>query len=489
MLAWGLGLAALVYRLRDFGRYGFWNDEAWVALATRVEGLAQFWLSLSTTPLLWAVALEPLSWLPAPPELTLRLLPFVFSLLTLWAAYRTGSHLGGTAGGILALAAIGFDPESIEWAKVLKQYSAEGFFALLAFHQASAFSRGHRVRDLLWLAVVLVVGFAFSNAQLFIAPPLLAALLADALAAGDLRRARMVGAAAAVVGACALAFVDLVVFPHLTASLTELWHGAYVPPGSGPALRFIGGSLARMLLPTWGQPALVVGAVALTALAALVRDQRPVILALVLLVAELAALSAVHVVPFDVTRVMLFALTIVNVYLAGAAGSLAAWLWRRRLWPAAVVIVAVLAAAIATHRRWTALGRAAQVEDLGPLVRRLEAERQADDGVLVYERSLYVYAYYQRRTPLLVPNPQLPIGYALRIDDPDFALVEGRNARTVVPRAFADHRRVWFVGSRFRRGEEAEHIIALLLERGTLVAQDTRQNALLLLIARTAPGE
>jgi predicted membrane-bound mannosyltransferase len=51
VLAGGVALAAIAIRLVDFGRYGFWNDEAWVALSTRVEGISQFWLSLSTTPI------------------------------------------------------------------------------------------------------------------------------------------------------------------------------------------------------------------------------------------------------------------------------------------------------------------------------------------------------------------------------------------------------------------------------------------------------
>jgi hypothetical protein len=33
-----LAIVGVVVRLRDFGRYGFWNDEPWVALSTRVEG-------------------------------------------------------------------------------------------------------------------------------------------------------------------------------------------------------------------------------------------------------------------------------------------------------------------------------------------------------------------------------------------------------------------------------------------------------------------
>ena len=58
VVAAGLGLLGIGLRLSDLGTYGFWNDEAWVALCTRVQGLPQFWLSLSVTPVLWGVTLE-----------------------------------------------------------------------------------------------------------------------------------------------------------------------------------------------------------------------------------------------------------------------------------------------------------------------------------------------------------------------------------------------------------------------------------------------
>ena len=54
----GLALAGVALRLRAFGQFGFWNDEAWVALSTRVDDFEQFWLSLSVTPVLWAATLR-----------------------------------------------------------------------------------------------------------------------------------------------------------------------------------------------------------------------------------------------------------------------------------------------------------------------------------------------------------------------------------------------------------------------------------------------
>src|SRR5262249_57989874 len=65
----GCGGAAL--RVWGFGQYGFWNDEAWVAISTRVEGARQTLLALCVTPLVWGLLLRPLA-LAGPPEGFLR---------------------------------------------------------------------------------------------------------------------------------------------------------------------------------------------------------------------------------------------------------------------------------------------------------------------------------------------------------------------------------------------------------------------------------
>jgi hypothetical protein len=39
VLAWAVALAGVALRLVDLGRFGFWNDEAWVATSTRVAGV------------------------------------------------------------------------------------------------------------------------------------------------------------------------------------------------------------------------------------------------------------------------------------------------------------------------------------------------------------------------------------------------------------------------------------------------------------------
>ena len=475
-----IALAALACRAEDLGRYGFWNDEAWVALSTRVAGFTQFWLSLSTTPILWAAALGPLARIGVAAEVALRLLPLLFAVLTLWAAYRTGARQAGLLGGLLALAAIGFDPASIQYAKLLKHYSAEAFFGLLAFDAAAAYTRGHRPRHLVRLCLALTLGVAFANTQLFVAPALFAALLGDAR---DWRRARTIALAGAAVALFDVGWFELLIAPHLTTALTEYWAEAYVPATVGRAMPFVLYALLSMLDPTWGPFGLGLALTALVGASAMVRELRVIGVATGLLLAELAVLSARRLVPFEAPRVMLFALTILNVHLAVGLALAVQSAWRRpRLRPLAVGVLAIVAADLARGRDWTTLGRAAQVEDLGPLVRTVEDERRPDDGVLLYQRSVFVYAYYQTATPVLVPAPT-SIGCVPRLDDPRIVLVEGADATEAVARAATGHARIWFLGSRLREGDEPR-IRHALTARGRLVREATRPRALLLLVER-----
>ena len=54
MLAAVLGLAGVALRASELGTWGLSNDEAWVALATRVTGWEQFRLAIAMTPIGWA---------------------------------------------------------------------------------------------------------------------------------------------------------------------------------------------------------------------------------------------------------------------------------------------------------------------------------------------------------------------------------------------------------------------------------------------------
>jgi hypothetical protein len=109
-----VGARGVALRVWEVGRPGFWTDEAWVAISTRVSGAVHFLVSLSVTPILWAALLRPLACLPLAPEISLRLLPLGFGLATLWLAWWLGGRLAGhPLGGLLGLALVAVDPVSV----------------------------------------------------------------------------------------------------------------------------------------------------------------------------------------------------------------------------------------------------------------------------------------------------------------------------------------------------------------------------------------
>src|SRR2546428_708975 len=179
-------MAGTALRLINFGQLSFWSDEAWVALSSRVDGWRAFLLAASHTPVLWALTIRALSILPIAPEISLRLLPLFFGCLTMWAAYRAGRIIsGGPAGSILALATVAFDPLSIVYSQQLKHFTAESAFAVLALERLASFFATGRTRDMVLCFAVMGGGLPFSNAQLFLIPPLLGGLLCYAAVRRD----------------------------------------------------------------------------------------------------------------------------------------------------------------------------------------------------------------------------------------------------------------------------------------------------------------
>lgn len=485
-VAWLVGLVGLWLRLQDFGRYGFWNDEAWVALSTRVAGPGQFWLALGPTPVGWASILQLFSWLPVSPEMALRLLPLFFSLLTLWAAWATASALAGGLAGVLAVAMLAFEPTAVVYGKLLKSYSAEAFVALLALLATIRLAESGQIRDLVVLALVLALGVLLSNAQLFLAPPLLAASLVVALWRRESALARRVAMAAVIVGTWdALLFV-VFIRPRMLSTLVEYWAGNYVPTdGVGRAALFVGQSLVTLAGPAGTTLTLTVAAGGLVALVALVPRARVAVLGLGLLLAELAALSALRRLPLNEPRVMLFFSTLLFVVGAAGVGLLLARLASspRFVPPVAAGVLLLLWHLTALPGAWTWRGRVT-VEDVGPLIRFVEATRAPEDRLLVYQRSRYVYAYYQTATPVLVPDASTTVGFVPLLPDSRVLAIDAATAPAVIDRALAESRKVWFVGSRFRPGD-AQAIITPLAARGEVVVKQTRLNGILMAVRRT----
>jgi hypothetical protein len=481
LAACAVALAGAALRLTGFGQHGFWNDEAWVAVSTRVEGLGQFLLALGVTPIAWAALLRPLALLPGPPEVMLRLLPLGFGLATLWLAWRLGCRLAGhPLGGLLALTLVAADPTGIAWSQQLKPYTAEAALALAALLAAERVVRSDRVADIVVLALVLTLGATLSNAQLLLAPPLLGTLALRAAVRRDGSGLRRIVIAGAAVGLFDLTWFVLAVQPWLTPPLRAFWQGHYAPFGNASMLAaFVRLSFARLLAPALG-PFGVGLALAGLAVLLMTRSGRWAAVTTLLLVTEVVVLSAAGTVPLDIPRTQLFLITVLLVTTGAGLASALERLWRLPvLRPATVTAAAGLALVVA--RGYSPWREQPIPEDLGPLLRLVERERRAGDRVLLYSRSLFVWGYYRTGTPVLLPAPQLANGFLVLMDDPDVVLVDGSNIEAAVTRAAAGASRVWVVGSRFRPGDD-QRIRAALFRHGHVAHEERRSRAALALL-------
>jgi hypothetical protein len=478
----------VAYRFSELGTWGLSNDEAWVALATRVEGLPQFWLAIAMTPVGWAALLKGVTVVFGGSELAVRAVPFAFGCLSMRAALDAGRRVAGHwLGGVAALAAVAFDPLSITYARILKQYTAEAFFCILAIDRAAIFAARRRRRDLVVLVLVLAGGLAFANSQLFLAAPVLATLLAHAIARRDRRAIGDLLVATIVVGLWDALSYRVLIAPRLPSVFDAYWGAqVHLPTDLRAAAPLLWERLGWALVPALGPRGFALG-MACVLLACLAPRARVAMVALVLLVVELAGLSMLHRFPVSQPRILIFVTTALAAFGAAAIALVVARAFAR---PVPAVLAGVLAVLVvrdfAGAHTWRALPRTMAVEDAGPLVRLVERDRLPTDVVLEHQSTLFIYAYYQRATPILDPLPSISVGWVPRRPDARVVLVNDDDVETQARAALATGARVWLLASRLRAPRE-KRVRDVFASLGPPARDERRPGAFLLMAARPTP--
>jgi hypothetical protein len=380
---------------------------------------------------------------------------------------------------MLALAAVAFDPLSIAYGKILKQYSAEAFLCLLAIDRAAAFGASRSRRDLVLLTGVLTLGLCLANSQLFVMPPVLAALILDAAWRRDARSLRALFLASVVIGVWDVVYYGVVMAPRLPVVADRYWARQLYLPATLHAAEVAWGRLSWTLTPSLGVSGVVAGTLCL-ALGCIGSRQRIAALAVVLLVLELMGFSMARLLPFNQPRIFLFLTSAITAY---AAAALAAVVVRARSRPALGVMaacgLAVVAWGFVRVHPWPRLGQSLHVEDAGPLVRTIERGRTADDLVLLHQKSLYIFAYYQRAIPVLAPLPTVAIRYVPRLEDDRIVLVNDTNLVAKLTQALQTEARVWLLLGRLRPAAE-QNVRKQLAPFGAFAHEERRRGALLL---------
>lgn len=415
MIAGLLGVTALVAYVRALGPSSLWRDDAWVALVTKADGLAEFRLVAVTAPgfsaLLkgwfalvgfdeWKAQLVPLAFAVAAPAL----------LYLVFVRHGIG-RLPAATGALVLLAA----PQVLIQSTRLKQYTLDELVAVCLLALTWSLLEHVTSRRRWWtLALAGIAAFVLSSLSVV----LLATALAVCLVA-LLRTDRSQPAAALVPTASAAAFAVawwlVVLRPAVSTGLELYWTENYVVLDHGleeaarSVVRVCSGFVRRSSSVGLAVTPFLLGAFVVT-----FRRERMLGVALFAPLVAAFVLAVLHAAPFGTGRTDIYlypalatAVAIAVHSAAGAAGG------RRFLVPiafAASVLLLGLGVARTPDRY--------PIEDVRPLVAHVEARARPSDGIIAFPLAAFAYGLYASSPVDFVRNEAAATGFSLRLGRP-----------------------------------------------------------------------
>lgn len=382
----------------------YWNDEAWVAITTKLP-LHQLIKVASSTPVGWDLLLRMISWSQDPP---LRIVPVLFGAFTVTAAFGYVRSLPWPRVAIARMAAVlaGMAALLIPSALIrndLKQYTADAFVTLLILWMVTRLDGRWSRRRMVALAVVVVVGFGFSAVSAFVGASAFGSLLLVQLV-----RRRWAGAIETLVAGGASGIVLLATFlllyrPGLPAGLNTYWAKLFVPISRGWAASwtFLHGRGVQAALYLGMGPLLLAIVLVVAGVLTLVRLHRySIALVVPALLVEMVLLAPLKQYPLLDPRTCHFLTLAFAVTAAIGVAGLCTLLSRVHL-SVAFIAAAVIAAVFVTSAPVRGHLRAHSIpaEDLRTPTRYIAAHHQPGDIIVVATLSSWGFAYYWTGAP------------------------------------------------------------------------------------------
>jgi len=468
---------ALCFRLSDLAGRDLWTDEAWVALAALQTTPAAALAAGQSTPPLYLLSVWAVVRVLGGSEAAVRAVSFLLGVGTLFLIWRLARSLVPLTSSLLALTAVACSPVMVYYAKELKQYSGDAFFAVLIFYLAERVRTRRGQRGWAALTMAGVLGLGFSHPLVFTLP-VAAAVLWGTLPSRRPRVALLGAVWALAFAAYYLLFFRLELDPKLVTYWVEV---AAFPDFTGvkPLVIWLGQALYGYFWYFlgewgiyWGPPLLAAGVLALL-------DQRRGRVLVYLLGPLLLALgaAALHRYPFMArsggNRLMLFSAPLLYLVVAAGAGAVLAWLWHKRQRWLALALSAVLLAALHPVANFREnLHPSNNREEIQPLVEHLKSQLQPGDLVYVYYFAIQPFNYYYHG-----PAPPLYLGKSCVETDLTAA------ATDPAPR------RIWLIASHIPDLEHMRGFAARLLGPGWQeTACSTREGAVLFRFEPRAPN-
>jgi hypothetical protein len=406
-----VGLFAGFFAVNDVRHWvtaPYWLDESWVALSTRVP-VGDLPTITSTTPIGWTVLLRTV-----PDPDALRLVPLVFALLTIPAAYAFGrllpwrGHLEAVVAGGLSASAVVLLPAAQD-RHDLKQYTADAALTLALLVLTQRTDRSGQRRDVVLLAAAGPAAFLFSSVALIASAAAFGGLVVAAAARRQWRAVRERVVAGAAAGAVLLVLYIVLIARVRVPALAAFWADYYPGPAQLPAYLH---DQMRILAPSLGFGRWWVWFLfVLGGLAVLVAMRATAMAgALTLLPVLLAVLGVAKAYPLLEARTSFFLLTVAaavtGVAVAGVASVLARWAAPRRptLAPVLTVVLALVAIGgfgAVNHASFRQQNPAViRYTDVRTQTRWVDANRRPGDVVLLSFNARYGYLFYHDDQPL-----------------------------------------------------------------------------------------
>lgn len=486
VVALGLLALSVVVRAGALAPSSLWLDDAWLALASRADGLGEMVMVGNTAPGFVAAEALVLGVLGFS-ELGAQLLPFLFGVAAAPALYLAARRCGLSApAAAVGGALVATSPFHIVHSARVKPFTADALAAVtVLFAGWRVVERPASGRRWAAVAVVAVAAVVLSTAT---APTVAGAYAAGLVAAGLGRPRSLRPALLSLAGFAAFAagWWVVVVRAGVTAPLREYWADRYIDLAAGPGATAadLATSLAEVVRGFAAMPQALT-ATLLVAAAAVVMVRRPRLAVLVVTpVAVTVVLAAARLAPLGGGRTDIHLYPSLALLLAVALHVVGA----RLPGPAAAGVAGVAVGALVLGVRPSPPYPA---QDLRPLVAAVEQRAGPDDAIAVYSASRWAYALYSGGPVDLRRDTTSANGFAVTIADERVEVLGAHRDDPsahgpTVERLAEGHDRIWLISSHV--SDDLAVVERLLGDRGLVVtASEDRPGATLTLWERMSP--
>ncbi len=445
-----LALFPVVHDVGSYLRAPYWLDEAWVALSTRFP-LADLPSVTASTPLGFSFLLRLL------PSGELRVLPLIFHLVCLVAAYTLGRQLASGHPGVGRLAGLGCAATVLllPVAQVrhdLKQYTADAAVTLILLGLVAWTEADWSRRHLAVIAAVAGAATLVSSVAAISAACAFGGLVLGAATRRHWRRLVEVTVAGVVAGALILAILLGTAERGRTDNLREYWAPYFPSIGDLPGFLW---HHANELSPMVGMASPVLAAFFLLGVLTAISWGHPgTAAAMALLPVAAIVLGLARIYPLLDLRTSHFLLVATGAVAGLGVVGTATWLVDRfaaqdarprgQVVAAALATMVVLVGFAGVNHRWYRFDGAEPgvgyqtpqtLEDTRTAAAYVSAHRGPGDVIVLSQLSRYGFAFYWSQGPVELVKPYpTAISWMAGVADPGIVAIDGRTTADIRPR-------------------------------------------------------